>query len=278
MTLLQALVTAFLQGVTELFPVSSLGHAVVLPHLFGWNIDQRAPQFLPFLVVLHVGTAAALLAYFWRDWIGLALAVFGIAPRGERAGRLRLLGLIVVATIPAVILGFALEKFFRDLFGTPVVASVFLIVNGGLLFFGERLRRNGRAARKLEAMRWRDAIIIGLWQSTALLPGISRSGATMVGGLLSGLHHEESARFSFLIATPIIAGAAVLEVPKLIHAGGSFGPVAWLAGAVAGVTAFLSVAFLMRYFKRHDFEALDPFAWYCWTFGAVSLALLLFVV
>jgi len=278
MTLLQALVMAFLQGVTELFPVSSLGHAVVLPHLFGWNIDQHAPQFLPFLVVLHVGTATALLLYFWRDWIGLALAVVGIAPRGERANRRRLLGLIVVATIPAVILGFGLEKFFRDLFGTPVVASVFLIVNGWLLFFGERLRRADKGVRKLESMRWRDAIYIGLWQSTALVPGISRSGATMVGGLLAGLHHEEAARFSFLIATPIIAGAAVLEVPKLIHAGGSFGPVAWLAGIIAGVTAFLSVAFLMRYFKRHDFEALDPFAWYCWTFGAVSLALLLFVV
>ncbi len=278
MTLLQALVMAFLQGVTELFPVSSLGHAVVLPHLFGWNIDQRAPQFLPFLVVLHVGTATALLAYFWRDWIGLALAVFGVCPRGERTHRLRLLGLIVVATIPAVILGFALEKFFRSLFGSPVAASIFLILNGGLLFFGERLRRAGRGVRKLESMHWRDAVYIGLWQSTALIPGISRSGATMVGGLLSGLHHEESARFSFLIATPIIAGAAVLEVPKLIHTGGGFGPVAWLAGVVAGVTAFLSVAFLMHYFKRHDFEALDPFAWYCWTFGAVSLALLLFVL
>lgn len=278
MTFLQAIVMAVLQGLTELFPVSSLGHAVVLPHLFGWSIDQHAPQFLPFLVVLHVGTAAALLLYFWRDWIGLALAVFGIAPRGERAGRLRLLGLIVVATIPAVIFGFALEKFFRNLFGTPVVASVFLIVNGCLLFFGERLRRKAQGARKLESMRWRDAVIIGLWQSTALVPGISRSGATMVGGLLSGLRHEDAARFSFLIATPIILGAAVLEVPKLLHSGGGFGPVALLAGVVAGVTAFLSVAFLMHYFKRHDFEALDPFAWYCWTFGAVSLALLLFVL
>jgi undecaprenyl-diphosphatase len=278
MTFLQAIVMAVLQGLTELFPVSSLGHAVVLPHLFGWHIDQHAPQFLPFLVVLHIGTAAALLAYFWRDWIGLALALIGIGPRNQRPARRRQLGLIVVATIPAVILGFALEKFFRNLFGTPVVASVFLIVNGGLLFFGERLRRAGRSVRTIDGMRWRDAIYIGLWQSTALIPGISRSGATIVGGLLAGLHHEDSARFSFLIATPVIAGAAVLEVPKLLHAGGGFGPVAWIAGVVAGITAFLSVAFLMRYFKRHDFEALDPFAWYCWTFGAVSLALLLFVL
>lgn len=279
MTFLQATIMAVLQGLTELFPVSSLGHAVVLPHLFGWNnIDEHAPQFLPFLVVLHVGTATALLAYFWRDWIGLAAAVFGRAPLNERAGRLRLLGLIIVATIPAAILGFTLEKFFRDLFGTPVIASVFLIVNGCLLFFSERLRRTGRAVRKLEAMHWRDAITIGLWQSTALVPGISRSGATMVGGLLSGLHHEDAARFSFLIAAPIIFGAAVREVPKLIRVGGSFGPVALFAGAAAGVTAFLSVAFLMRYFRRHDFDALDPFAWYCWTFGAISLVLLLFIL
>lgn len=278
MTLLQALVMAVLQGLTELFPVSSLGHAVVLPHLFGWHIDQHGPDFLPFLVVLHIGTAAALLAYFWRDWIGLVLALFGLGPRAERPSRRRQLGLIVVATIPAVILGFALEKLFRALFGTPVVASVFLMVNGGLLFFGERLRRTRINVRTIDRMRWRDAVYIGLWQSAALIPGISRSGATMVGGLLAGLHHEDSARFSFLIATPVIAGAAVLEVPKLLHAGGSFGPMAWIAGLVAGVTAFLSVWFLMRYFKRHDFEALDPFAWYCWTFGVVSLVLLLFVL
>ena len=277
MTLIQALITAILQGVTELFPVSSLGHAVVLPSLFGWHIDQHSPQFLPFLVVLHLGTAAALLLYFWRDWIGLALAVFFIGPRAERRARQKLLVQIVVATIPAVILGFALEKFFRNLFGAPVAAAAFLILNGCLLFFGERMRQQG-GYRRLDTMRWLDALIIGIWQSTALIPGISRSGATMVGGLLRGFHHEDAAHFSFLIATPVILGATVLEVPHLLHEGGSFGPVAWLAGLAAGITAWLSVAFLMHYFKRHDFEALDPFAWYCWTFGAIALGLLLFVL
>src|SRR5579885_1582541 len=277
MTALQAIVTAILQGVTELFPVSSLGHAVVLPQLLGWNIDQHATQFLPFLVVLHLGTATALLAYFWRDWIGLAQAFVGMGSTLERRRQWRLLWLIVVATIPAVLLGFTLEHFFRTLFGSQAVAASFLIVTGFVLFVGERLRRKG-GGRKLEEMAWGEALIIGLWQSAALVPGISRSGATMVGALLLGLHHREAAHFSFLIATPVILGAGVLEVPKLIHAGAGMGPLAWMAGVVAGVTAYLSTAFLMRYFRHHDFEALDPFAYYCWAAGAVALGLLLFVL
>jgi len=279
MTALQAILTAILQGVTELFPVSSLGHAVILPRLAGWNIDQAAPEYLPFLVVLHVGTAAALLAYFWKDWAQLAGALIGMGSPKERGERWRLLWLIVVATIPAVILGYALEKFggARVIFGSPVVAAIFLIVNGFVLFAGERLRHRG-GERKLETMSWVEATVIGLWQSAALIPGISRSGTTMVGGLLFGFHHRESAHFSFLIALPVIAGAAVLEVPKLMHAHEGIGAIAWVAGAVAGVVAWLSVAFLMRYFRRHDFEALDPFAYYCWAAGAIALGLLLFVV
>jgi undecaprenyl-diphosphatase len=276
-TTLQALLMAILQGITELFPVSSLGHAVVLPMLLGWTLDQKAPHFLPFLVVLHLGTATALLMYFWRDWIGLLLAVLGRGPREERARYWRLLALIVVATIPAVILGFSFEKPLRALFGSPAIAAAFLIVNGGVLYVGERLRRLG-GDRRLEDMGWGGALLIGLLQSTALIPGISRSGVTMVGGLLTGLHHKEAAHFSFLIATPIIVGAAVLEVPKLLHEGEHINSIAWLSGLVAGVTAFLSIAFLMRYFRRHDFEALDPFAWYCWAAGAISLGVILFVL
>jgi len=277
MSTLQAIVIAILQGVTELFPVSSLGHAVVLPRLLGWNVDQSAPEFLPFLVVLHLGTAAALLAYFWKDWLVIITAFFGFGPREERRAHWRLLFLIVMATIPAVVLGFALEKWFRSLFGAPAIAAFFLIVNGFVLFAGERLRRQG-GERKLEQLSWGEALLIGLWQSAALVPGISRSGTTMVGGLLLGLHHREAAHFSFLIATPVILGAAVLEVPKLVHAHAGIGGVAWIAGIVAGITAFLSVAFLMRYFRRHDLEALDPFAYYCWAFGAIALGLLVFVM
>jgi undecaprenyl-diphosphatase len=273
----QAIFMAILQGMTELFPVSSLGHAVVLPRLLGWDLDENAAYFLPFLVVLHLGTAAALLIYFWRDWIGLLLAVLGRgSPEGRRA-QWRLLAWIVVATIPAVIFGFALRKPLGALFGAPAVAAAFLIVNGGVLFVGERLRRRG-GGRRLEDLSWRGALLIGLLQSTALIPGISRSGATMVGGLLIGLRHQAAAHFSFLIATPIILGAAVLEVPKLLREGAHINGIAWLAGLVAGITAFLSVAFLMRYFRRHEFEALDPFAYYCWAAGAISLGLILFVM
>ena len=277
MTAIQAIFMAILQGLTELFPVSSLGHAVVLPKLLGWDVDESAAYFLPFLVVLHLGTAAALLLYFWRDWIGLLLAVLGRGLPEERRAQWRLLALIVVATIPAVILGFGLRKPLGALFGAPVVASVFLILNGGLLFVGERLRRRG-GDQELEDLSWSGALLIGLLQSTALIPGISRSGATMVGGLLIGLRHQAAAHFSFLIATPIILGAAVLEVPKLLREGAHINGIAWLAGLVAGITAFLSVAFLMRYFRRHDFEALDPFAYYCWAVGAISLGLIVFVV
>lgn len=273
MSLLQAMIMAVLQGVTELFPVSSLGHAVILPALLSWPLDRHDPTFLPFLVVLHLGTATALLLYFWRDWVGILLALFG---RGdERRESLRLLGLIVLATIPAVIIGFAAEKPLRALFGSPEVAAGFLILNGFVLFAGERLRRRS-GDNGLDDLGWRGALLIGLFQCTALFPGISRSGATMVGGLLTGLHHRESARFSFLIATPVIIGAGVLEVPKMLHAGAglTMQTLGAGAGAVAGIAAFLSIAFMMRYFRKHDFDALDPFAWYCWLAGAVSLGLL----
>lgn len=276
MSAFQAILFAIVQGITELFPVSSLGHAVVLPALLGWHIDQRAPGFLPFLVVLHVGTAAALLLYFWRDWIDIALAVLRLGDPARRAPHLRLFWLIVVGTIPAVIVGFLLEKPLRMLFGTPMVAAIFLIINGMILFGAERLKQRGGAP--LQTLTWKTALMIGLWQCLAFIPGISRSGATMVGGLLAGLHHKESARFSFLLATPIITGAAVIEVPKLIHAqetGAGFGPLSLIAGLTAGITAYLSVAFLMRYFGKHDFEALDPFAYYCAAAGVISLGLLL---
>ncbi|MEI6559195.1 MAG: undecaprenyl-diphosphate phosphatase [Rhodospirillaceae bacterium] len=272
MTTFQALVIAIIQGVTELFPVSSLGHAVLMPPVFGWNIDQHSPHFLPFLVVLHLGTAVALLAYFWRDWIDLLLAVIGRGDAERRAADLRLLLLLVVATIPAVILGFAFNKMLKELFAAPVLAGVFLTVNGVLLLAGERLRRNAGTA-KIGEMGLLDALLIGGWQCTALFPGISRSGSTMVGGLLCGLGHEESARFSFLMATPIIIGASVLEIPKMLrHAdtGGITG-LSLIAGVVAGVVAYASVAFLMRYFKTHELKALNPFGIYCLIAGGASV-------
>jgi undecaprenyl-diphosphatase len=275
MDILQAIIIAILQGATELFPVSSLGHAVVLPALLHWNLDQHAPAFLPFLVLLHLGTATALLCYFWRDWWALAVGVLGLTDAHKVAEARRVFRLIVIATIPAVIVGFALEHLFRSLFGAPIAAATFLIANGVLLLVGERLR--ARTHRPLSSLTVLDALIIGCWQCTALIPGISRSGATIVGGLLRGIDHEGAAHFSFLIATPIILGATVLEVPKLLHASippGTFG-VAALAAVVAGITALASTAFLMRYFRAHDALALNPFAYYCLVIGVGSLGLLL---
>ncbi len=275
MDTLQALVIAIMQGATELFPVSSLGHAVVLPALLHWSIDEHSPEFLPFLVMLHLGTATALLAYFWRDWWALITGVLGIGGAHQVRESRRVFLLVVIATIPAVILGFLLEKFFRGLFGSPVVAASFLIVNGVLLLAGERLR--GRGERDLSSLRTMDALVIGCWQCTALIPGISRSGATIVGGLLRGINHEGAAHFSFLIATPIILGATVLEVPKLLHESVPPGVLVTsaMAAVAAGITALLSTAFLMRYFRQHDAMALNPFAYYCGVAGAGSLALLL---
>jgi undecaprenyl-diphosphatase len=274
MSALQAVIIAILQGATELFPVSSLGHAVVLPALLHWPLDQRSPEFLPFLVMLHLGTATALLLFFWRDWWSLAIGVLGLTSAHQSRESRRVFLLIVIATIPAVIVGFLLEKFVRGLFGAPIVAAAFLMVNALLLLAGEKLR--ARSHRPLSTLTMMDAFTIGCWQCTALIPGISRSGATIVGGLLRGIDHEGSAHFSFLIATPIILGATVLEVPHLLHESVPAGvfELAFMAAVLAGVTAYLSTWFLMRYFRQHDAWALNPFAWYCAVVGAGSLLLL----
>ena len=279
MSALQAYFIAILQGATELFPISSLGHAVVVPALLGWSLDQRAPQYLPFLVLLHTGTATALTAYFWRDWTGLLLGVLGQGgPVRVREAR-RMTLLIVVATIPAIIVGGLLAGFFRTLFANPLAASVFLALNGLVLIAGEKLRgRESQAgAKPLLHLTVQDAVFIGVCQIGALFPGISRAGATMVGGLLRGLDHESSAHFSFLIATPIIIGATVFEARHLLGAevpAGVFQQAA-IAAVLAGITAWLSTAFLMRYFRRHDSWALNPFAFYCLAFGAGSALMFL---
>ena len=275
MSLLQAIVLAAIQGVTELFPVSSLGHAVILPRLFGWPINQHAPGFLPFLVMLHVGTAVALLIYFWRDWIGILLALLGRGTDSQVAAGRRLFLLVVVGTIPAVIIGFVLEKPLRALFGDPAIVAAVLGVNGVVLWVAERLRRRRKRAAGGNGFSYGQAALIGTFQAGALIPGLSRSGLTIGAGLGFGLSHVEAARFSFLLAAPIITGAAVLEVPKLLHgaaAGGIGFGISALGGLVAGITAYASVAFLMRFFRKHEFEALDPFAYYCMAAGVIVCA------
>jgi len=214
----------------------------------------------------------ALLIYFWREWLAIALGILRRGPGSADAWRA--FGLIVIATLPAVVIGVLFEKLVRGLFASPIVAALFLIANGFLLLLGDwlRVRSEARASRtpKSTSLGWQGALAIGFWQCLAFLPGVSRSGAAIVGGLVAGLQHAEAAHFSFLIATPIIAGAAVLEIPKLLALPGhGLSGLALASGVVAGVTAYLSIAFLMRYFRRHDFDdALVPFAIYCWAAGA----------
>lgn len=279
MSMIHALLLALIQGLTELFPVSSLGHAVVLPALLNLHIDQHAESFLPFLVVLHVGTLIALLLYFWREWVGIARGLFRPRRAGDAENYRRLFGLLVVGTIPAIILGFLLEKPLRALFASPELAAMFLVVNGLLLLLGEHLRRrtpDPAPGARLDQMGWKDALVIGTWQCAAFVPGISRSGAAMIGGLRAGLDYLQAARFSFLLTAPVITGAAVLEIPKLLRAPQHLGAIApdilLTAGVVAGLAAFLSTAFLMRYFKTHETAALRPYAYYCIALGLGALA------
>jgi undecaprenyl-diphosphatase len=274
MTGLQAIILAIVQGITELFPISSLGQAVILPALLRWPVDENAEGFLPFLAVMHLGTAIALLGYFWRDWVGFAGSVVRWRDPAGDADR-RLFWRVVVATLPAVIIGFLFEKKLKAGFGAPVLAAAFLIGNGVMLFIAERMRRT--KVRRLGELGFGQALIIGAWQCLALIPGMSRSGATMAGGYLCGLNHEDAARFSFLTATPIILGAVVLEAPKLVRHHSSFSATAILAGVVAGLTALISVWLLMRWFKTHEVKGFDPFAIYCALAGTGSLVWLLAV-
>jgi len=277
-TFIQALVLALLQGVSELFPVSSLGHTILLPAVLHWNnIDRSAPSFLAFVVVLHLGTALALVAFYRVEWYAIVRALVASVVRGrlsddaeERVG-----WRLVVGTIPVGILGVVLEHPVRELFGSPAPAAAFLAVNGGVMFLGEYLRRRDEASetngRPIEAMSYFQSLLVGLAQSFALLPGISRSGASIVAGLLCGLDHPNAARFSFLLATPVILAAALLEMPKLFVPGAHVVLVQAIAGGIAaGVAAYLSVAFLTRYFRSND---LRPFGWYCLIAGIVCFVL-----
>jgi len=280
MTTLQALLLALLQGITELFPVSSLGHAVIVPALLHWTLDEHGLTFLPFLVMLHLGTAVALFGFFWRDWFALIRGLLGRdEPQYVRESR-HILMLIVVATLPAVVIGAALEHVLRSLFGTPEIASIFLFFNGIVLILGERLRsrRVGIPARPIAALTLKDALVVGIWQCAAFLPGISRSGATITGGLLRGIDHEGAARFSFLIALPLILAATLKQIMTLHHAHvplTALEPAMWGA-LVAGIAAWLSTAILMRFFRNHDSWALGPFAIYSMAAGLISLLLLHF--
>jgi undecaprenyl-diphosphatase len=274
---LQAVALGSLQGFSELFPISSLGHSVVVPRLLGWDIHQNDDYFLSFLVATHVATALVLVGFFREDWKrilkGLARS---LRNRGMAAGDTdaRLGWLIVVATIPAGLLGLALEHELRDLFASPQAAAAFLACNGLLLYGAERLRRlapvrseAGIRSDRVIARRldFREALGVGSAQALALIPGFSRSGASMGGGLLVGLSNEEAARFAFLLATPIIGAAGVLKLPDLLGSQGDGVRGQALVGALcAAATAYLAVRFLLRYFETNR---LTPFAIYCLVVG-----------
>lgn len=288
MSFWQALFMGLLQGATELFPVSSLGHAVLLPSLLHWSFKQSDPSFVPFLVLLHLGTASALLVLYRAQWVDLIAGFVRAAIRGRITNPTeRLSMLLMVGTLPAAVLGVFLENRIKSLFASAYVAATFLIVNGLLMLGFELLRRRAehRAAlanvthEELEErfadasqISFRAALIVGACQALAFIPGISRSGVTIGGGLLAGLRHEEAARFSFLLATPVILAAGLVEVPLLFSSGV---PVAeYLLGAVlAGIAAYASARFLLRYFRS---GRLDPYGWYCIAAGLLSLALLHF--
>jgi undecaprenyl-diphosphatase len=268
MTLIQTLLLAIIQGITELFPISSVAHAVLTPWAFGWDLDPEflKEHFLPFVVLLHLGTAVALLLYFRRDWLDFARS---LADRRAVGARRELL-LVIIGTVPAALIGFVLEKKLRALFPSITSAACFLMVNGVILYLGERLR--GRGSKELGELGFGSAALIGLAQSLALVPGFSRSGASMVAGFWAGLRHEASARYSMLLATPIIAGASLLEIPKLAHeADAATFESAVIGGVVAGIVAYFSVWALMNWFKRQEIDAMRPFAFYCWGAGALVL-------
>ncbi|PPJ20137.1 undecaprenyl-diphosphate phosphatase [Nocardia nova] len=311
LTYFQAIVIGALQGVTELFPISSLGHSVLVPAWLGGSWEKLVTEgdsdngtpYLAFVVALHVATALALLGYYWRDWRDIIVGfVTTLRTRRIETSSQRLAWLIVLATIPVGVLGLLLEHPLRTMFATPIYASIFLTLNGVVLIVGEGLRRRNAPSlaeygrrfaadearadaqargvalqedlevpsdERLAALSVKDALGIGLAQSGALLAGFSRSGLTMVGGLLRGLDHEDTAKFAFLLATPVILAAGVLKLPELAgpQAAGIHGQ-ALVGAIVAGVAAWLAVRFLERFFKS---RTLLPFAVYCLVAGLLSI-------
>lgn len=282
LTYFQSIVLGLLQGVTELFPVSSLGHTVILPTLFGWtNLVQAQSDpesfFLAFLVGLHLATALALILFYWKEWVDIFLGfVSSVRHRRISTPEERLAWLLIVATIPTALIAVVLESHVRMLFAKPLYAAIFLAVNGVILILGERLSRRkepvsdasstlGETNQSLERVKFRHAGLIGVFQTASLLAGISRSGITLVGGLLSGLGHRNAARFSFLLATPIILLAGVYKIPELIGPVGKGVRGEILVGSlVAGVAAYLSVRFLDKYFQNRK---ATPYAVYCLVAG-----------
>jgi undecaprenyl-diphosphatase len=276
---LQAILLGLTQGISEPFPISSLGHAVVLPGLAGWDIHQNAPYFLSFLVATHLATALVLLLFFIKDWVRIIKGILrSLAMREIRADDTdaRLGWLLVVGTIPVGIIGLLLQDPLRKLFASPSVAAAMLIVNGIALFCFERWRKRpprsgdhlGDGDARIAALSWGQAGAVGISQAAALIPGISRSGFSMGGALRMGLSNEDAARYAFLLATPVILAAAALKVPELLGPqGDGVRGQALVAGLCAAATTFLAVKFLLRFLQTNR---LTPFGFYCVGLGLIS--------
>ena len=273
-TYLQGAILGLLQGIAEPFPISSLGHGVLLPRVLGWDIHQDDSYFLAFLVATHLATALVLLGIFWQDWkriVGGILRSLRDREIAQDDTDARLGWLLVAGTIPVGIIGLLAEKPLRAVFASPEAAAIFLTANGVMLLAAERLRRRVVAEpeagsdERLAGMSWQKAAAVGTAQAIGLVPGFSRSGATMSAGLLAGLSNEDSARFAFLLATPIIGAAALLKIPDLLGPDGDGvrGPA--LVGAIcAAITTYVAVRFLLRFFETNR---LTPFGIYCVAMG-----------
>jgi undecaprenyl-diphosphatase len=280
-TYFQAIVLGLLQGFSELFPISSLGHSVILPQLLGWNIHQNDDYFITFLIATHLATAIVLFIFFFHDWMRIFAGMWRslvdrqIAPDNHDA---KLGWLLVVGTVPAGLLGLLFQDSLRTVFASAQSAAFFLMLNGVMLYGAERLRRRAPVVETSDPLAsderissdtsYRDAVGIGAAQAIALIPGFSRSGASMAGGLLTGLSNEDAARFSFLLATPIIGAAALLKLPDLFGAtGDGVRGQALAASLCSALTAWFSVRFLVKYFETNR---LTPFAIYCFVAGLAS--------
>lgn len=285
LSLFQGIVLGALQGVSELFPISSLGHSVILPQIFGWNINEQSPFFLSFLVATHFATALVLLAFFWNDWMRILKGFFRSFREREikeSDSDAKLAWLLVVSTIPTGILGLLFKEQIQHYFISAQSAAFFLMLNGLLLAGAEILRRRkkieqsdlSRSDARIAKLSFWQGIKVGTMQILALIPGFSRTGSTIAGGLLSGLSHEDAVRFSFLLSTPIIGAAAVLELPQLLLSGNVAAIQASFFGAIASAFfAYLSVKFLTSYFATEN-RTLAPFAIYCFFAGIVAMIFL----
>lgn len=274
MTVFQAILLGLLQGVTEFLPISSSGHLVLFPWLLNWPVPSLA-----FDTLVHWGTAVAVIGYFWRDWWALIRGVWqGIRTRSLSDPYARLALLLILATVPGALAGALLEKFFEEMFSRPVAAAGFLLVTAAILTLAESIWRRFAFAentpRPITALSWADALTIGVAQAVAILPGVSRSGATIAAGLGRGLDRDAAARFSFLLSIPIILGAGAMQMLQLIRSGDGAGEAPFLL--IGFLTALLSGAasihFLLRYIRRRP---LYPFALYCILVGVLGLTVAL---